>query len=380
MAGATGRVITVALFAVVTFAVGAAASPVAAVPAAAASAGAVAGAVAVAVAPAPAGPTDVAVPYLGTATIEPSEGWQIVDCAGPTAASPLVVACDADRVELAATSYDPEAGATTIPVALTNGRTTMTFEYVVTTEPPEAPTVAATRTAAPAAAGSVVMVPISDLGVECAVCENGGALEVVAVRPAGAGTAVATSTHAVFRPASGFSGEAEVVVRFIDDYGTASLEASYVVPVYRPGPAALIALGVFAPLDPSGGTALDLDPLVFPTRGDEVRFLGCGAAVHGTVVCAADGTAEYTPLAGAAVDQFSFQVASADGEQATGSVTLVGDGAGLPTTGPAPASGAYDGGPVASVIVPVRPVEQDGDEREGAFAALIGTMDRVGAR
>jgi hypothetical protein len=380
MAGATGRVITAALFAVVTLGVGAGASP------AAATADAPAAAAEVEVAPEPAGPTDVAVPYLGTATIEPAEGWQIVDCAGPAAVSPLVVACEADRIELAATSFDPEAGATTIPVALTNGRTTMTFEYVVTTEPPEAPTVAATRTAAPAAAGSVVMVPISDLGVECAVCESGGALEVVEVRPAGAGTAVATSTHAVFRPSSGFSGEAEVVVRFVDDYGTASLAASHLVPVYRPGPAALLALSVFAPLDPSGTTAIDLASLVFPTGAGEVRFLGCGAAVHGTVVCAADGTAEYTPLGKAAVDQFSFQVASADGEQATGSVTLVADGASgadgavLPTTGPAPASGADDGEPVASAIVPVRPVEDGDDGREGAFAALIGILNRVGAR
>ncbi|KRE21013.1 hypothetical protein [Agromyces sp. Soil535] len=365
MAGATGRGITAAVFAVVILAVASAAPS---------------GATAVEVGPPVAGPTDIAVPYLGTATIEPAEGWQIVDCDGSAAASPLVVACHGDRIELAATTYDPDAGATVIPVALTNGRTAMTFDYAVTTEPPEAPTVAVTRTAAPAAAGSVVMVPISDVGIECLVCANGGALEVVGVRPVDAGTAVATSTHVVFRASAGFSGEAEVVVRFLDDYGTASLEASHFVPVYRPNDSALVALSVFAPLEASGATTLDLASLVFPTADSEVRFLGCGAAVHGGVVCAADGTAEYTPLAETAVDQFSFQVASSDGEQATGSVTLVAQGAGLPTAGPAPASGADDGEPVASAIVPAQPVERDGDEREGAFAVLIGTMDRVGAR
>lgn len=366
MAGATGRGITAVLLAAVVMAAVSVASPAASLTLAAA--------------PSPSGPTDIAVPYLGTATIEPAEGWQIADCAAPRAASPLVVACDPAHIELASDTYDPEAGATVIPVALTNGRTALTFDYIVTTEPPEAPTIAATRDAAPVAAGSVVMVPISDLGVECPVCADGGALEVVGVRPAGAGTAIATSTHAVFRAASGFTGEAEVVVRFVDDYGTASPEASYVVPVYRAGGAALLALSVFAPLDASGTTTLDLASLVFPTADGEVTFLGCGAPVHGAVVCSPDGTAEYTQAADADVDQLSFRVASSDGEQATGSVTLVAAGGELPTDGPVPASGAGDGEPVASAIVPAQPVEHDGDEREGAFAALIGTLDRIGAR
>lgn len=365
MARATGRGITAALLAAFMVAVSIA-SP--------------ATSLTLAAAPSPSGPTDIAVPYLGTTTIEPAEGWQIVDCAPPEAASPLVVACDAEHIELASETYDPDAGATVIPVPLSNGRTAMTFDYVVTTEPPEAPTVAATRRAGPAAAGSVVMVPISDLGVECPVCADGGALDVVGVRPAAAGTAVATSTHAVFRASAGFSGEAEVVVRFVDDYGTASPEASYVVPVYRPGDVALVALSVFAPLDASGRASIDLASLVFPTVDSEVHVLGCGSAVHGSVVCGSDGTAEYTPVTETAVDQFSYRVASADGEQATGSVTLVADDGRFPTSGPAPAWGVVDGEPVASAIVPARPVEQAGDEREGAFAALIGTLDRVGAR
>jgi hypothetical protein len=367
MAGATGRGVTVAVLSVVI----AVSTSIAASSARAAEVGAESS---------PSGPTDIAVPYLGTATIEPAEGWQIAECAAPQAASPLVVACDPARIELASDTYDPEAGSTVIPVALTNGRTALTFDYVVTTEPPEAPTIAATRKAAPVAAGSVVMVPISDLDVECAVCTGGGALDVVGVRPAGAGTAIATSTHAVFRAASGFTGEAEVVVRFVDDYGTASPEASYVVPVYRAGGGALIALSVFAPLDASGTTTLDLASLVFPTSDGEVHFLGCGAPVHGTIVCGPDGTAEYTQVADAAVDQFSFRVASADGEQATGSVTLVAAGGELPTDGPVPASGAGDDEPVASAIVPAQPIELDGEERAGAFAALIGTLDRIDAR
>lgn len=362
MAGAIGRGITAAFATVVVVAL---TSPT--------------GAAAAESAPSPSGPTVIAVPYLGTASIEPAEGWQIVDCGLPAAASPLVVACDADHIELAAPTFDPDAGATVIPVSLSNGRTSLAFDYTVTTAPPEAPSVASNRSAAPAAAGSVVMVPISDLGVECAVCTNGGALEVVGVRPEGAGTASATSTHAVFRPAAGFEGEAELVVRFVDDFGTPSGEASYVVPVYRPGSHPLVALSVFAPLAPSGATSLDLRSLAFSTGDSELRFVGCGAAVHGTVVCGPDGRAEYAPAAGAAIDQFSFRVAAADGEQATGSVTLVADDGARQTTGLVAAATGGDE-PVASVIVPAVPIESTSDEREGAFAALIATMNRVGAR
>jgi hypothetical protein len=362
MAGAIGRGVTAALFTVVVVALTSAPWP------AAAESG-----------PSASGPTDIVVPYLGTASIEPAEGWQIMDCDRPAAASPLVVACDAGHIELAATTFDPDAGATIVPVTLSNGRTTLAFDYVVTTAPPEAPSVASARSAAPAAAGSVVMVPISDLGVECAVCAEGGALEVVGVRPEGAGTASATSTHAVFRPAAGFDGEAELVVRFVDDYGTRSDEASYLVPVYRPGSHALVALSIFAPLAPSGSTSLDLASLAFSAGDSDLRFVGCGAAVHGTVVCGSDGTAVYTP-AGAAIDQFSFRVAAADGEQATGSVTLVADDGARPTSGLVAAAATDGDEPVASVIVPAIPVESISDQREGAFAALIATLDRVGAR
>ncbi|MEV1131379.1 hypothetical protein [Agromyces sp. NPDC049794] len=330
--------------------------------------------------PLPSSPTRIDVPYLGTATIEPAEGWQISDCTGPVASSPLVVGCDADRIELAATGFDPDADAVTIPVGLTNGRTDLALDYIVATAPPEAPTVTPTRAATPVAAGSVSLVPISDLGVECTVCAERGALEVVDMRPATAGSAIATSTHVVFRAAAGYAGEAEIVIRFVDDYGTASPESTLGIAVTRPGPAALIALDVFAPLDATGPTTVDLASLVFTNGDADAFFTGCGAPVHGGVVCGADGVAVYTTSSEAAVDQFSFSVASAAGEQSTGSVTLVRAGGDLPTEGVVPASGRIDGGAVAAAIVPALPAGPRGDERTGAFAALIGILDRVGAR
>jgi hypothetical protein len=326
------------------------------------------------------GPTAVAIPYLGTTTIEPAEGWQVVDCSVPTAASPLVVACHPDRIELAATGYDPGAAATIVPVPLSNGRTSMVFDYAVTLDPPEPPSVAASRPMSPVAAGSVVLLPISDLGVECTVCTEGGALDAVGVEPSSAGTAVATSTHVVFRPASGFTGEAGIVVRFADDYGTWSHDATVTVPVSRPGPEPLIALSVFAPLA-EGATTIDLSSLAFSIGGSVVQVIGCGAPIHGTVVCRPDGDAVYSPVGDAAVDQFSFQVAAANGEQTTGSVTLVSGTSELPHGGPVPASGGArtDDG-VASQVVPAVPAEREQRGREGVFAPLIGTLDRVAAR
>ena len=326
------------------------------------------------------GPTAVAIPYLGTTTIEPAEGWQVVDCSVPTAASPLVVACHPDRIELAATAYDPAAVATIVPVPLSNGRTSMVFDYAVTLDPPEPPSVAPSRRMSPVAAGSVVLLPISDLGVECTVCTAGGALDAVGVEPSSAGTAVATPTHLVFRPAAGFTGEAGIAVRFADDYGTWSHDATVSVPVYRPGPEPLIAVSVFAPRA-DGATTIDLSSLAFSIGGSVVQVIGCGAPIHGTVVCGPDGAAVYSPVGEAAVDQFSFQVAAANGEQATGSVTLVSGASELPDAGPVPASGgARSDDGVASQVVPAVPAEREQRGREGVFAPLIGTLDRVAAR
>ncbi|MCD2441626.1 hypothetical protein LQ757_04980 [Agromyces sp. SYSU K20354] len=330
--------------------------------------------------PSSSSPTSVAVPYLGTATIEPAQGWRISDCAGPAAASDLVIACDEGRIMLSATEYDPEAVPVTLPVSMSNGRTSMVFEYRVTLAAPEAPTLASRRAPGPVAAGSVLLVPISDLGVECIVCAEGGALAGVAVLPAEAGSLAATPTHLVFRPARDFTGDAELVARFADDFGTWSTDAKVVVPVYRPGPEALIAQSVFTPRDADGSATVDLAALAFASDGAEAHLAGCGAAIHGSVTCAADGTARYTSANDVAVDQFSFRVVSADGEQASGSVTVVGEASDLPQTGPVPVLGSGSDDGVATRVVPRVPVEREQTSRGGVFAPLIGTLDRVGAR
>ncbi|MGW9630842.1 Ig-like domain-containing protein [Agromyces sp. NPDC055520] len=320
----------------------------------------------------------VAVPYLGSTSIEPAPGWQISDCAVPSAATPLVTACEPTKLTLTATTFDPEAPAIVVPVPQSNGETSLVFDYSVTLAPPETPTVNAVRLGFPVAAGSTVMLPIGDLGIECAVCTTGGSIDVIGVEPRSAGTAAATGTHVVFRPSAAFSGDAGITVRFADDFGAWSAESVVEVPVYRPA-TPLIATSVYLAND-GAEQAIDLGGLVFGADADDLHFIGCGAAVHGTVVCRPDGTASYVPAA-ASVDQFSYHVASATGEQATGSVTIVGADAELPGAGLVPASAARDGDDgVASKIVPRVPVETDATGRDGVFSPLIDTFDRAGVR
>ena len=324
------------------------------------------------------GPTVISVPYLGTAAIEPGEGWLITDCAGPSAATALVVSCEAAKITLSATSFDPDAGVVIVPVPLSNGRTSMTVDYSVSLAPPEPPTIAESAYGVPVAAGSTVMLPFSDLGIECAVCTNGGALDVVEVRPASAGTAASNGTHLVFRPSERFTGDAEIVIRYADDFGTRSADATITVPVYSPRNR-LIATSVSVARS-DAPQSIDLLPLAFRFGGGdaEISLVGCGSAVHGTVTCAPDGTAVYAP-GPAAVDQFSYHVVSADGEHATGSVTLVADAPPEPSLVPGSAMQGDDG--VPSKIIPRVPVDGDASgPRDGIFAPLIETFDRAGVR
>jgi len=326
--------------------------------------------------PQPAGPTDIEIPYLGTATIEPAAPWRIAECDGPRAASPLVTACEGQRIDLAAPAYDPDAGVTVVPVQLTNDAVSMTVQYRVRLSPPDAPAVRPSEAARPVASGSLLRVPISDLGLDCVVCTSGGTLDAIGVEPAAAGSVWATPTHLVFRAAAEYTGAAEVRFRYADDFGSSSAVGTIAASVYRAGAAPLIALDVFVPLGDDGSATVDIATLVTSIAGDDVVLVGCGAAMHGRVTCGME--AQYLGSAGI-VDQFGFQVA-AGGEQASGSVTLVPQGSGLPDAGPVPAAPSGADEPVPTLFTPPPPVEHDDAASDGIFSPLVSTLDRVGAR
>ncbi|WP_308797166.1 hypothetical protein [Agromyces silvae] len=327
--------------------------------------------------PQPASPADVEIPYLGEASIEPAPPWRIADCAAVAAASPLVTGCDPTRITLAAPEYDPDADVVVIQVALTNDAVSTTVGYRVRLAGPEIPVVRPAAAVWPVAAGSLLRMPVSELGLECVVCAGGGRLEALGVDPAAAGSVWATPTHLVFRASAGYSGPAEIGFRFADDYGSWSAGATVHTAVYRSTVAPLVTIDLVAAATADGTAVVDLSDLVTSLAGDDVVLVGCGAAVHGRVSCD-DEAASYSGPSGV-VDQFSVQFA-AGGEQATASVTLIPEDADGPrAVGPAataPPSGQDEG--IVTWFVP--PVPAEHHEASGIFTPLIATLDRVGAR
>lgn len=320
----------------------------------------------------PASAAEIEIPYLETAEIQPSAPWRIAECDGPRKATPLVVACDAERIQLSAPAFDPDAGVTVLPVVLTDGTVSMTVAYRVTAAPPPAPEVAPSTNVRPVASASLLRIPVSDLGVTCTRCGEGAGLVAVGVEPSSAGTVWATPTHLVFRASSTFTGPAELGFAVVDEFGTTT-EGKLPVSVY-PAAAPLVALDVFVPLDESDSAEVDLAALVTSIAGDDVVFVGCGAAMHGSVACDADGAARYA--GSGRVDQFGFQVA-AGGEHASGSVTIVPADADLPTAGPVPTAptGVDADEPVTTLFTPPAPTE---DAAAGSpFDAFIAVLDRT---
>lgn len=331
------------------------------------------------------GAGDVAIPYLGSTTIDIAAPWRITDCQTPVQASPLVVGCDERSISLAAPEYDPDAAAVVVPVPLTDGRITTIAEYRVSLEAPETPSAEPARAVRPTASGTLLRLPISELGVECAVCDAGGRLRAVAVHPAEAGSLWATPTHLVFRAAQGYAGPAELVYRFADDYGTWSPEGVIQASVLRSEGAPLVTSDLVVALE-EGGAELSLEQLGFVLGDDELVLVGCGTAIRGQLRCDADGSIVYR--GDGAADQFAVQLATAGGEQALASVTLVpaaeDEGADAASDslrpGTAPIAKPKQGKQgVASAIVPRRPVE-DHHGAGGLLAPLLATLDRVGAR
>ncbi|WP_139416343.1 hypothetical protein [Agromyces laixinhei] len=323
-------------------------------------------------------PARVAIPYLGTASIDIAAPWSITDCAAPLAATPLVTACEAGKISLAAPVYDPDAGATALRLSLSDGRITTTTVYQVVLEPPAVPTATPSSELRPAPAGSLLRIPISDLGLECQVCsDTGGNLRAVAVQPASAGSLWATPTHLVFRAAADARGPVELVFRFADDFGSWSADAKLGVSILDPVDRPLATADVVVELV-EGGASVDLNELAFPLGGGELIVVGCGNPVRGQVRCAADGTAEYRGDGG--TDQFSFQVATADGGRGFGSVTVVPAGATEPGAGTAPIAPPKQSKQGVPVFVPPAvPVEDDAAADGGLLRPLLSVFDRVGA-
>lgn len=319
-----------------------------------------------------AGPSDIAIPYADTASIEPQAPWRIADCDAIRALSPLVRECDAETVLLASESYDPDAGVTVLPIALTTGPRTMTVQYRVSLESPPAPA-ATPVTGRAVAAGALLRIPLSDFALDCTVCVDGGSTAVAEIDPVEAGSAWTTPTHVVFRASREFRGSADIHVIVADDYGTETRTGA-TVSVY-PAVDELHALDVAVAVGADGRADVDLSALAGTTSDSEIMVVGCGAAVHGSVVCL-DGVAQYSGPVDAGADQFGFHVI-AGGEQAFGSVVIVAEGE---PTGIVSATRIDGEEPVPMLVRPPAPPEGGGQATQGLFRPISAVLDRVGAR
>jgi hypothetical protein len=331
--------------------------------------------------PTPSGSNVVAVPYLGEIQVRPAEGYSFLDCGAMTAASAgLTAACDAGSWTLRATAYDPASAALRVPVALASGATRLSVDYLVALAPPEPPVLPDLDYGYPVPAGSRVLLPISDLRPECTLCEltGGVGLEVVGVDPAGSGTVTVTPTHVVVETDAGRSGAVEVQLRATDDLGQRSQTAVLTLHLYDGAADPLIASHVHAPFDLDAGAATSVD--LTELFGAGATLLGCGAAIAGTVTCTPSGEALYQPANGTtpAVDQFAFHVATDEGEQATGSVTLLRGGPGLDELLAAPLAGA-DGADTAQSLVPALPPPPEETDDGGVFTPFAELLNRIGA-
>lgn len=324
----------------------------------------------------PSGVTVVDIPYRSDIDVSPAEGWTIADCGAVAAPAGIGIACEPTTLTFSAPDFDPGFERQDVPVTLTTGRTTLTVVYRVGLAPPEPPTVESRAYPTPAAQGSRVLIPLSDLGITCTLCgaENGPTVVTGGVSPARAGTLTVTSTHLVLAASPDFTGDAELTVRAVDDLGQESADGTLTVSLYATGPSTLVALHTVVTAERDGATPIDLAALV-ATSGEETPVItGCAAAVLGSVVCAADGTAEFRST-GAPVDQFSFSVVTADGEQATGSVTLV---SGALATAPLPGLADARGEREAQTVVPARvPVEDAPEAETSPFDTLTALLDRA---
>ncbi|PSL38520.1 hypothetical protein CLV49_2145 [Labedella gwakjiensis] len=324
----------------------------------------------------PSGITVVDIPYRSEIDVSPAEGWTIADCGAITAPEGVGITCEPTTLTFSAPEFDPEFERQDVPVTLTTGRTTLAVVYRVGLAPPEPPAIESRTYPTPFAQGSRVLIPLSDLGISCTLCgaENGPRVVAGSVEPASAGTLGVTSTHLVLAAAPDFTGDAELTVRAVDDLGQESTDATLTVSLYATGPSTLVALHTVVSAGREGSTEIDLASLVATNGEDDPVVSGCGAAVLGTVVCRGDGTAEFRS-SGAPVDQFSFSVVTKDGEQATGSVTLVtGSLATAPLPGPADARGRGE----AQTVVPARiPVEDAPADETSPFDSLIRLLDRA---
>ncbi|MFJ4295842.1 Ig-like domain-containing protein [Curtobacterium sp. NPDC089689] len=341
-------------------------------------------------------PVRIAVPYVGKAEVSLGDGWSVSDCGRVNVPTGLTAACSSDSLSLTSKGFRADFGTVTMTVPERNGAIDLDVTYLVSLEPPTAPTLAKQTYDHPFEQGTTATVPYSDLGIRCDGCAAGPAMQVVSAEPAGV-VATVTSTGLVVRPPAEWTGTASVRLRATDDQG-GSGSATVRLVFVEAGRSDLAAQDTVRRLGADGTLRIDLSSLASARKG-RVLFSDCGSAVTGTVVCSDRGVATYRPSGTMTrADQFSFHVRTASGDQATGSVTVLprsGSRTAATATGtlaPAegettatgaryPATGLQTGLGTRSTrsVVATLPSEDDAADRgqTGLLTPLLTDLDRI---
>lgn len=247
----------------------------------------------------------VEVSYADMTEIRPGEGW-LIDCSGVGELEGIKVSCEDDSVTLVSAGFDTDLGEQTLTVPQVSGSTSISVAYRVRLEPPPIPEVALGRLDLPIVVGEQALVPLSALGITCAVCTvDGGASIRVDTPPAGVSAGV-SETHLALRGEN--AGDAIVPLTITDDAGQAVSVELTVTFVTAPAPT-LGALHVTGDAE-----KLDIVDLIWGGAASVV----CSSPQSIGLRCTEDGGIERT---GDGPAQLFFRVVDDDGRLTWGSVT-----------------------------------------------------------
>jgi hypothetical protein len=327
-------VLGVALLAVTGWIAGSAAAPPAAAEAAttpaAAQAATTPATAQAATTPATAKPaaTTIRLGYLGSDTRALPDGAVVTACPRGDAPDLVGLTCDDGEITFTATDYDRGLGTQRIVVAYTVGGAAKSIAYRVSLEAPALTVPATNRYRYPLPQGTPTTVPYTTFRYSCQACEGASPqFRSASVRPARAGTARFGGTGLVFTPAPDFSGTATLRYRLRDRFGQQSSFASVAVTVVDGQSHAPTMVPTAVATTTTGGvTRATGDAMAkdLPERKHPATLTSCGTPFHGRVVCRADGTFVYTPIAGfTGVDEFGYHVfTKSTGDQAVGTVLV----------------------------------------------------------
>jgi LPXTG-motif cell wall-anchored protein len=272
--------------------------------------------------------TKVTVEYLQSSSGSAIPGFTVVACPKDPPTPQLQVSCPEGAPTFTSLGYDPLTAQQQVTITVQAEGTTALLDlvYDVTLNPPAAPTADSKIFDVPFTQGSQATIGFTDFSYTCPGCSenNGPSFEAVGVNPGNAGQASFDAVRGlVFTPAPDFTGRVDISYVVTDPFGQKSKRGTLTIDyVEAATQAPITTIDTLSVRKNTTGTvnilANDAEP-----GGGSLSLLSCGQPAHGQVSCSPDGAAVYTPNVDyTGLDQFSYVVSNASGDQATGTVVV----------------------------------------------------------